>query len=523
MTAPFPVRLTLVSAVLAFGLAAYTSTQGLHKDQLIFFHGALRVASGQIPYVHFSLPQGPAAPLVGGLFFYLLPAGWAWVTLSGLLNAVTAILAARLVFNITSDPIATAFAAALTAISFLPPFGSFYNDHLAYTLVLAAFCCALEKRAIAAGLLLALSLHTKQTVGGLGIIVTLLALVAGGREYLQTAVRTIATSAIVFVAGLVLIAAAGGGVRYVWDAVWLPFTFSQHSNDKGLGRLVEFLVFPYGIWPGDLAADFPRQWGRWVLIPYQLAHYAGAWLLWKSWPGPDRRLRMAVLFCWLSPVWCGALLGRASSHLFLGTGALLGLLLADARTGTYASPSFRRFTGYAALAFLTLGTAQTTQSIWIRGVGRTASRPETYPIALPLSDAPVAAAAAKVRSLGSAGLFALGEKALLACALAAKTPVQRNLYDDMAVSVPSTYAGLLRWQTEFREHAEATQVPWILRDSGWTVAPATGPVLGPYLRRQYDPVWSSGSLTLYRRLTLTQRGTRHADFKFGRMRHPGLN
>lgn len=454
-------RVALPILLFAFAAAAYCATQTLNKDALIFFQAGLRQSAGQTPYVDYSLPQGPGAAWVAAPFFWLFPPMVAWAVLSGLLNAGMAALVALVVWKTTGLAVASYLGALASALLFLPPFGSFYNDHLAYFLGALGFALFYySRRAAWAALCLALAFHCKQTLGLATILAFALAL---KRE----ALRPLALTAFFIFAGVVVICAGGGGSAYWWDVVYLPLTFAQNSPDKNPGRLVSFVLFPWGIWPSDLISDLPRHWGRWALFPFQILFWS--WLF--RWPERGKG-RTTLIFFSLSTLWGGALLGRAASHLFMGTGVVLGLARKQFPSGPVT----------ALLLFCLLPFGHSLLVRHREGISDDAKK--------------MASALGPYRNVGG---YALGEKALLAVSLAGIAPRQLNVYDDMAVSVPATYLGLFRWQTRFRERLERDRPEWILRDAGWTVTPGIGRPLRQYFAENFVEVGAFGSLRLLKR------------------------
>ncbi len=443
----------------------------------------MRVAAGQIPYRDFSLPQGPVAPLLGGLFFSAFAPPLAWALLSGLLNVAMTALAFFTVTQVTANFFAGGVAALATAMAFLPPFGSFYNDHLAYVLVALAFSLfffspAGKNRAWLSGLLFALAFHTKQTVGLAGVASFALSyLLNGEAAHFRNLFRPLLWFLFFLIAGLLLIGVTGGGVNYWWDAVWLPITYAQNSADKSGWRLLLFLVFPWGITPSQLIGDFPQHWGRLALFPLQLLFWFWLW----SWPQSPKKKGAVIFFCF-STLWGGALLGRASSHLFLGTGVVLGLVVNELRR-----KHSLRLSHVAAAVMMAVCSLQLIQSSLARR-----------------HEAPTEARAlaAALRQLPPQTIYALGETALRVASLAGISPKQLNVYDDMAVTVPATYGGLIRWQTRFRERLETHPPDWILQDKGWLAYPAIGSRLARHLNENFAEVCRLHSLKLLVRRNL---------------------
>ncbi len=126
-------------AALAAGLAA---TFGTHSDQMIPARLAARALAGQSFLVDYESPIGPLAGWLFVPFVAILPLGWAMIAAAAALNGAAALMVWLAIRRLTRDDFAAALGGALSAIVFVPPFGAFYFDHLAYALVLAAGICA---------------------------------------------------------------------------------------------------------------------------------------------------------------------------------------------------------------------------------------------------------------------------------------------------------------------------------------------------------------------------------------------
>jgi hypothetical protein len=195
----------MASLVLGLGV----SSLDINHDLAIAASSALRLTAGQRLYVDYSEPHGPIAGWVLALFTLVAPSvGWALVLASGALNLAGALLVWTVVLKSTRNAETAFHAGLLTAAWFLPVFGGYYHDHLAYSLVLAGFACHTFigerfKRAGLTAVFFVLAYHTKQTVaiGGM-LALAATCLIVQGRRALFDRAHYLALASFVIVLAL---------------------------------------------------------------------------------------------------------------------------------------------------------------------------------------------------------------------------------------------------------------------------------------------------------------------------------
>jgi hypothetical protein len=270
---------------------------GVHEDHLINCGAALRLLDGQRPYRDFLMPHGPLAWLLLAPFL-LLPVtlGTALVLASATLNAGAALVTWRLVYHVTRSRRHALYGAALTAIWFLPVFGSYYHDHLAYFFVLCAIACYTSDvrapwRAVATAVCLVLAFHTKQTVGvlALGALALMDVLLRSspwsllGNRQLVPFVGAFAACHALVVAVLLAAGGAMAGENYLLYGVLLPMEYARDpASDKPPIYLLAGLVWPWKVHVPRLLADSRSGYGDWAFCVLIAAAYAGYYALAES-------------------------------------------------------------------------------------------------------------------------------------------------------------------------------------------------------------------------------------------------
>ncbi len=305
-------------------LAGLTSLNGLDRDQCISYLAGLREVSGQTIYQSYFIPHGPVAGLVFSLFLRILPTGgWALIAGSATLNALAALVVGNIVKKTTQSESAAVSAGLLTAIWFLPVFGAYYHDHLAYFWGLLALWCWLEEgvtAAIFSGALITLAFHTKQTVGLAVLIGFALALAfthpKATRYRLSAWIAGFLLCHVVVLGTLWL---KGVGQNYfLYNFVYAWHFSSSAPAEKGWLAVLTGFLLPFHINPVLMIAE--GGWGRLAFYPVVMAIYLAYASALKNRPS------FSLVFALFSTVIGGSLLGRLHAHLFLGMGIVIVLL-----------------------------------------------------------------------------------------------------------------------------------------------------------------------------------------------------
>ncbi len=303
------------SLSVAFVLPLYTGFGWMTLDQLADFLAALRLVDGQIPYKDFYAPYGPLGFLALFPFLALCPTPGLGVLLaSATLNFAAATTTMVVSRGLGLDGMRVALATLLAAIWFLPPFGSYFHDHLAYLLLLVGLVLALQQRPGFAAVLVALAFHSKQTVGIIGVVTLAVSYWVCPRlrprprgKLLGTLFVFALTHAVV----LALIALVADFSLYRDTTFVFPFSYIQFKADKNPLLWATGLLFPFGFSLFDLPSF---GWGRLAFLPVVL----GVYLIYFGASKLRDSARFAVVFTLLSTLWCGVFLSRSFTHVFLG-------------------------------------------------------------------------------------------------------------------------------------------------------------------------------------------------------------
>ncbi len=302
---------------------------------------AVRVLHGQRVYRDFSIPHGPIATWLLVPFLWIAPSiGWGVILASAALNGLATAAAWRIAVD-AGGAVAAKPVALLTGVWFLPVFGTYYYDHLAYAFVLAAFAAYLSSpgaiQSAACGALLALAYHTKQTVGGPALLAFAVAvLVVDGRGALRDRANRwlLASFFLTLAIVLAIVGLTGSLSDYLTYAVRTPIEYSM-TDGRSLWRLPVALLLPFGINPVDMV--LAHGWGRLAFYPIVLAVYAAyVWLagLYRARREGKEGARLSLLaglLLGLSTLWCSILLGRLYAHVTFGVWTLVGLWTARLR------------------------------------------------------------------------------------------------------------------------------------------------------------------------------------------------
>jgi len=213
--------------LLAAAAAAWnwiTGNRGIFLfDQSMIFDGGWRILQGQVPYRDFVMPFGPLTYLVQALFFRLCGVNWAAMLLPACLASALATLSVMRTTRLLLGGGMRWFACCAglaTAVCLQAPFGTLFMDQM------ALFCNLLALQAVAeslraagrrrrlwqaaAGVLLVLSILSKQTFG-LFFIPVLPAVMLAGELPLLRAGRG---AALAFASGVA--ASAGLSLAIAW-------------------------------------------------------------------------------------------------------------------------------------------------------------------------------------------------------------------------------------------------------------------------------------------------------------------
>lgn len=472
------------TALLAALLAAITAWQGPNHDAMIFYQAGLRSWGGQLPYRDFTVPQGPVAGIVFAFFLWLVPfsGGWAFLVASAALNALATVLVWSFLREVTGDRRNADFGALLTALWFLTVFGSYYNDHLAYVLVLGAALARVRERWALAGVLLAAAYHTKQTVGSTGLAAILICEIVAyrGRYFRQWVTLTtslLATHALVLGA----IALTGGWSAYWRSVVLAPLQFAARRPDKNPLRLVTFLLLPWEVQPWRMLRE--HGWGRIVFYPLVLTAYAAALALYRRKLTPKAAYGLGLL--WLSTLWCACWLGRFQGQLVFGAGGAAALTAsAWGWRARWAVPAF------ALLALVNVAAG----GVFHRGFEARLWQTDLWPLRLPADERSRMTADVFDFLKDKPGAIAVagGETYYVAAALR-RAPWNPSVYFEFPLTVPLDSELMKAWEDDFVTALEKNDVRYVIADVTWEHKDYAAR-LKEYVLEKYSPLYRSGTL-----------------------------
>lgn len=323
----------LLLLVFAFCYAAFCATRGIDLDQMILYQAALKLLDGQTLYQDFFIPHGPLGTLILTPFLrFFSTSGMGVVVASGLLNLAATFSIWLIVKKHTRENHYPLLAGCLTATWFLPVFGMYYYDHLAYLFVLLAFVLytARDSKVLAvfSAVCLVFSFHTKQTVGAPAFCALLLSyfLTYGKSDLLSRKNRVFILSFCLGHLFIFSLIALFSDFSNYWECTFqLPIAFSLASEEKGLGNIFYTLLFPFKINPLQMLTS--KGMGRLLFYPVVLAMYYSYWASIKT--QKNREERFALLFLIFSTLFCSALLGRLFAHVYFGMGGIIMLSLSQ--------------------------------------------------------------------------------------------------------------------------------------------------------------------------------------------------
>ena len=465
---------------LAVVLGCLSALLGPTFDATHTILSALRVLHGQRIYREFPVAYGPVAAWTLVPFLAAAPSlGWGVVLASGALNGVAVAAAWRIVLAASGGVVAARNAAVMTCVWFVPVFGTYYMDHLAYVCALAALTAYLTPlspigRGAVSGLLLALAFHSKQSVGAAAALALAVAvLFVDGRAAVRERTNQWVILFFTIGHGAMLAAVAGSGsvTDYLTHAVLLPVEYAV-TTGRWLWRLPFALVLPFGIDPVAMVRATGR--GRLLFYPVVLAVYGSyVWLGWRyrEWRHGHEETRaplLAGLFLVLSSLWGSILLGRLYAHVTFGVWTLVGL-----ETAWMRSPWPRRAitTGGVLLGLAHIGTVHWTPSLAAGPSG--ALRPMRLLDARVESDIAGARDAIEYLRARDGRLALLSDSAeIIALSLGRPTfePVEHYM---QGLTVPRDPQRYKDWERRFRDGLEGQQVRFLLWDPSEPDRPRT--------------------------------------------------
>ncbi len=471
----------LVLAALAAALAARVS---LCDDGLIFYQAGLRTSLGQWAYADYRLPQGPLAGWVLAPFFLLpVTGGWSLLLASVALNTA----ATALVFAVAAGSFAGRFipaaAAAVTAVWFLPIFGTYYNDHLAYALVLGGYLLWIRRFPGWSALCFALAVHAKQPIGvlsSLALVLTEVGLAGRDRGWWRFAAVFLAVQA----AAVGYLFAVPGAAATYWDyVVTSALEYCAVAAEKRPLRLLTFLVLPWNIDPLRMLRE--GGFGRLVFYPFVAALYVTYGRVWRDRRRADRATR-TLAFCALSTLWSAATLGRFHGQLLFSAGIPFAAALAVLLRGRWRH-------GAAAAAVLG-GLAlcwRTHPGLFDRAAPRVGDfAPLTVDWGKPWDGEPLVAAG---------GAVALGARSMLPLLAARKVPRDKDLYYQDGLVVPWGEWRRARWEADWLAAAARPGTVRIVVDELWRARlPFTLPRIDAFLAARFEKADDRDGLTVWR-------------------------
>jgi hypothetical protein len=490
-------------------LGGTASLLGPHFDANRIILAAIRVLNSQRAYRDFPIPEGPISAWVLVPFLWLAPSiGWAVLLASAALNAFAVACAWRIVLAAGGTVAGARVAAVLTAIWFLPAFGTYYLDHLAYAWVLGALTAYLVVPQVGVrgglcGVLLALAYHTKQTVGApaLAALLVTIILVDGRSALRERANAWIAAGlALGHLTVLAIIGLSASLPYYYEHAVLLPLDFANEDG-RSIWRLPAAVVLPFGVDPLEMLGR--RGFGRIAFYPVVLAVYAAyAWLIRvdvrRRQGDVHRTLMFAGLFLVLTTTWCSILLGRLYAHVTFGIWCVVGLM-------TSTLPPRRR---WGVLVFYALlGVAHVAALNWPVGGPRTGSFPALRPLLIANHDGAIDMAGAFAITdylRGRPGGIAILTDAAEIIPISLRQPTFEPAFDFTPLNFPRNEERRARWEQTFEKILDERRVRYLVW-SDWEPYPhhALTPVaqdLVHFIATRYSRAGTFGRYVLLERI-----------------------
>lgn len=448
------------------------------------------------------------------------------------LNVAGAVAGYGFVWELTQSRRHAFYAGVLSAVWFLPIFGAFYHDHLAYLLVLLAgysylFLKSDMARAAAPGLLLAAAYYVKQTVGATGLLAFGAAwLACGGWRFIS--VRGFLGLVSSYLAGhlffLGLIAVVGDFKGYWYSNVTLPLAFAAVTSDKSPWELLFASIFPFKIQPLRMLRE--SGIGRMVFYPVVLGVYASYVLLFTVLTRPLRSegrsasasfsFRFGYMFLIVSTIWCSAMLGRHFAHVTLGFGCIVAVsLYLLAGKVRWKMPSSFRPEVLVLAFYVLLGLAHIgfDRKVWEPRAKEFPRNTDLYPIMMKQGDSPYISLRPLVAAIeflqGKSGPYAImDDEAFLIPLALRRSPVGPTPFYADVLTVPEKAELRAEWERDFIRRIEARGVRFFVSTLGpgvreFRISGAkmmeTLPRLRKYLEQEYEQVFQSGAVKVYQK------------------------
>jgi Dolichyl-phosphate-mannose-protein mannosyltransferase len=506
-------------------IGAISGALDINHDMAIAYTAALKLLSGQVLYVNFSEPHGPLSDWLFALFLELAPTGgWALVAASGLLNAAGTLVVWMITGRYPGPRDGRVTAAVITAFWFVPVFGCYYHDPLAFLFVLLGFLAYVRPtreiaRDVLTGLWFALAFQTKQTVGVTGLLAFSVSLIywRGLGAFRDRANYGILLAFLGFNAVVFAVIAACGGLGHYWlYSFKVPAEFgATHPNDKGPFGLVVTLLHPFRR-PIDFQTpgSFIRHNFDVIVVLMYFAYYrlyrrvqqdrammkAGTLGERDVWPS------YVFLFCLLATLWCSALLGRRTQEVTLGMGTVLAMswstLRRRVRYGLTAVVCSVALVYVYMLHGLYLAHDPFFETTDLRPI-RVRPQHNQYDIASCkrvveyLSDKP-------------GRLAVIDEAAFLVPLALRRAPRGPSSYLTIGLSVPERPEWSARWQEEFIREIEDAGVEYVLQVTGYTYTDETRgkgrvicclelPLLRSHVNSAFERVFAAGTYEVWKR------------------------
>jgi hypothetical protein len=425
---------------------------------------------------------------------------------------VAALLAWWVVFLVTHQVRYAAYSGLVTAAWFLPPFGSYYHDHLAFALVLGAMVPAVwrpgvPRGEVVAAMLLAAAFHAKQSIGlaGLAAYAVWWVLVIPAPARARSCGRHLLSYLAVHVFALVAIASMGdvrGYVKYTYE---LPYLHAA-ATKLDLARVASLSVAPYGV--NLLDALREGGLGRALFFPVVASIFLAYGTLAVKARSLTRFEPSSLLLLTLATVWCSALLGRTFSHKGFAVGAVLAVTLFLWRHRVPRLAEYLCVVGFVAIA----SAFTLTNRGWPTDTAVDLGATDLAPIIVLESDldhvypTDLREIIAFVRTRPG-GLALVDDRAFLVPLAARQAPLQPSAYFDETLSVPQDGAVRAEWQRDLIAALERHAVRLVLGPSGRSpvagetriAAWASLPLVHAWLDERYARVLVAGDVEVWER------------------------
>jgi hypothetical protein len=497
-------------ALLAMTTGILSASRGYEIDPQLSYLVGLRHLAGQTLYRDFYVPHGPVAGWIFAGFLRLLPTGGtALITASLGLNMAAALGAWGIVWRVTQSSRHALYAGLLTASWYTTIFGTYYHDHLAYLFASAAFgliAAPTGRRLFFAGLLLALSFHTKQTVGIVALVAYVGIILIRPPSTLSrfNQIRYLTLALVVTHTGIFLWLAGTTDITgYLKYSVWYPYRYvAVAHSDKNPLRIFEVLAFPYLINPWEMLRH--RGLGQILFYPVVLIGYVGMLVLIRNQTDRLRSPALAALaFFLVSSLWCSAMLGRLYAHVFLGMGIAIAILL-------FLGRKKRPLELFVVASFCALGLVFTWH---LHGrffhEDPYYAKTDLYPAKIELTptNSDNHAVIDYLRAHPQKTAF-LGQATTLAVLALRMAPTHSPVcYNNLTVPHPPDLRRA--WQLDFIQEIESRHTELIVADVMATLR--LYPVLTEYLKTHYQNVLYAGALQILQRKIPASRLSRRID------------